>query len=163
MGCEIHFSRPLDSEFLALSVVFMILGASGIVLFYGPPTASGDSCYCLIPSPDPGAAQGTSSILLVLGIMFFPMGLMKGGLPSLRRTPAGPREVKLPSGRVITPVSLFSGNFFVFGLALVLIGVDAVLVPSFLIYKNRWFELSGVLLTAAGLISMLWGLRKPKL
>jgi hypothetical protein len=152
----------LDSEFLALSIVFIILGASGIVLFYGPPTASGDSCYCLIPSPDPGAAQGTSSILLVLGVMFFPMGLMKGGLPTFRKTPTGPREVKLPSGRVIAPVSIFSGNFFVFGLALVLIGVDAVLVPSFLIYKNSWFELSGVLLTAAGLVSMLWGLGKPK-
>jgi len=152
----------LDSEFLALSVVFMILGASGIVLFYGPPNAAGDSCYCLIPSPDPGAAQGTSSILLVLGIMFFPMGLMKGGMPSLRRTPTAPREVRLPTGRVITPVSIFSGNFFVFGLALLLIGVDAVLVPSILIYKNSWYELSGVLLAAAGLVSMLWGLRKPK-
>jgi hypothetical protein len=152
----------LDSEFVALSIVFMILGASGIVLFYGPPTPAGDSCYCLIPSPDPGAAQGTSSILLVLGVMFFPMGLMKGGLPSLKRTPAGPREVKLPSGRVITPVGILSGNFFVFGLALVLVGVDAVLVPSVLVYKNSWFELSGVLLTAAGLISIVWGLRKPK-
>ena len=80
----------------------------------------------------------------------------------MRRTPTVPREVRLPTGRVITPVSIFSGNFFVFGLALLLIGVDAVLVPSILIYKNSWYELSGVLLAAAGLVSMLWGLRKPK-
>jgi hypothetical protein len=152
----------LDSEFLALSLVFIMLGAAGIVLFYGPPNATGDSCYCLIPSPDPGAAQGTSSILLALGLMFFPMGLMKGGLPSFRRTPSGPREVKLPSGRVIAPVRIFSGNFFVFGLVLALVGVDAVLVPGYLIFKNPWYELSGVLLTAAGALSMLWGLRKPK-
>ncbi|MBI3840675.1 MAG: hypothetical protein HY297_01765, partial [Thaumarchaeota archaeon] len=72
----------MDNEFLALSGVFMILGIAGIVLFNGPLTPAGDSCYCLIPSPEPAAAQGTSSILLALGVMFFPMGLMKGGLPT---------------------------------------------------------------------------------
>lgn len=152
----------MDSEFLALSVVFIVLGAAGIVLFYGPPNAAGDSCYCLIPSPDAGAAQGTSSILLALGFMFFPMGLMKGGLPSFRKAPAGPREVKLPTGRVISPISIGSGNFFVFGIVVLLVGVDAVLVPGYLVYKNIWYELAGLLLTAAGLISVFWGLRKPK-
>jgi hypothetical protein len=153
--------RLLDSEFLALSVVFIVLGAAGIVLFYGPLTPAGDSCYCIIPSPDPGAAQGTSSILLALGIMFFPMGLMKGGLPSFRKAPVGPREVKLPSGRVVPPLNI-SGNLFLFGLILLLVGVDAVLVPSFLLLKNPWYELSGVFLAAAGAISMAWSLRKPK-
>ncbi len=152
----------MDSEFLALAVVFMVLGAAGIVLFYGPPNAAGDSCYCLIPSPDPGAAQGTSSILLALGIMFFPMGLMKGGLPSFRKAPTGPREVKLPTGRVISPISIGSGGFFVFGLIVLLVGVDAVLVPGFLLYKNLWYEIAGILLASAGSLSLVWGLRKPK-
>jgi hypothetical protein len=162
----------LDKEFLALSVVFMILGVTGVLLFgslftqyhsiFPVMTPSGDSCYCVISSPEPGAAQGTSSIILALGVMFFPMGLMKGGLPSFRRMPTPPAPVKLPSGRVVTPVSLVSGRYFTFGLILLLIGADAVLIPGYLVYKNVYIELAGSLLAAAGAISMAWGLKKPK-
>ena len=162
----------MDKEFLALSVVFMILGVTGVLLFgslftqyhsiFPVMTPSGDSCYCVISSPEPGAAQGTSSIILALGVMFFPMGLMKGGLPSFRRMPTPPAPVKLPSGRVVTPVSLVSGRYFTFGLILLLIGADAVLIPGYLVYKNVYIELAGSLLAAAGAISMAWGLKKPK-
>ncbi len=164
----------MDKEFLALSVVFMLLGVTGILLFgslftqyhsiFPVMTSTGDSCYCVISSPEPSAAQGTSSIILALGVMFFPMGLMKGGLPSFRRTPIAPApsEFQLPSGRVVSPVQLLSGTYFVFGLVLVLIGVDAVLVPGYLLYKSVYIELAGAFLTAAGAISMAWGIRKPK-
>ena len=163
----------MDKEFLALSVAFMILGFVGILLFsslfdphyrsiFPVMTPSGDSCYCVISSPEPSAAQGTSSIILALGVMFFPMGLMKGGLPSFRRAPSAPAPVNLPSGRVVTPVAVLSGKFFAFGLVVLLIGVDAVLVPGYLVYKNMYFELAGALLAAAGAVSMLWGLTKPK-
>ncbi len=162
----------MDKDFLALSVAFMILGLIGIVLFSSlfdpryhsifPVPASPDSCYCIISSPEPEAAQGTSSILLALGVMFFPMGLMKGGLPSFRRIPGATAPVKLPSGRVVTPVAVLSGRFFAFGLVVLLVGVDAVLVPGYLVYGNIYFELAGALLSAAGALSMFWGLRKPK-
>jgi hypothetical protein len=153
----------LDKEFLALSLVFIVLGLTGIVLFNGPPTPSGDSCYCIIPSPEPGAAQGTSSILLVLGVMFFPMGLMKGGLPSFRKMPEM-KQAGVPAigGKAVSPVHIQSGGFFVFGLLVLLVGVDALLVPGYLTYKNLWFEMAGAFLTAAGALAMLWGLRKPK-
>jgi hypothetical protein len=161
----------LDKEFLALSLVFMLLGVTGVVLFsslftqyhsiFPVMTPSGDSCYCLISSPEPSAAQGTSSIILALGVIFFPMGLMKGGLPSFGRRPSTPTVVKLPSGRVLTPVQLMSRRYFVFGLLVFLIGADAVLVPGYLVFKNGYIELAGALLTAAGAISMAWGLRKP--
>ncbi|MDA4125362.1 MAG: hypothetical protein OK438_07970 [Thaumarchaeota archaeon] len=150
----------MDSEFLALSIVFMVLGLTGIILFTGPLTPSGDSCYCLIPSPEPSAGQGTSSIFLALGVAFFPMGLMKGGLPSFRRGPGAPKV--LPGGRVISPILIQSGSYFAFGLILLLIGVDAVLVPAYLVFKNPWYELAGILLTAAGGLSMGWGLKKPR-
>jgi hypothetical protein len=162
----------LDKEFLALSVVFMLLGVTGVVLFsslftqyhsiFPVMTPSGDSCYCIISSPEPSAAQGTSSIILALGVMFFPMGLMKGGLPSFGRLPTPPTSVKLPSGRVVTPVQLMSGRYFAFGLLILLIGADAVLVPGYLVFKSIYIEVAGALLTAAGAISMAWGLRKPK-
>jgi len=64
----------LDTEFLALSFAFILIGVTGIVLFNGPMTPAGDSCYCIIPSPEPGAAQGTASIILAFGILFLPIG-----------------------------------------------------------------------------------------
>jgi len=160
----------MDKEFLALSIVFMLLGITGIALFsslfyngsiFPVMTPAGDSCYCLISSPEPGAAQGTSSILLALGVMFFPMGLMKGGLPSFRRMPVTRAPIKLPSGRVVSPIQIGSTGYFAFGLVILLIGVDAVLVPGYLVYHNSYVELAGALLTAAGAISVAWGLRKP--
>jgi hypothetical protein len=161
----------LDKEFLALSVVFILLGLTGILLFSSilPPyyslipkmTPTNDGCYCIISSPEPGAAQSTSSIMLALGIMFFPMGLMKGGLPSFRKvSPAPTGPVTMPSGRVVSPLQILSGNYFVFGIIVLLIGIDAVLVPGYLVFKNEYYELAGVLLTAAGALSTLWGLRK---
>lgn len=160
----------MDKEFLALSIVFMLLGLTGIVLFsslttrgsiFPVMTPSGDGCYCLISSPEPSAAQGTSSIFLALGVIFFPMGLLKGGLPSFRREP-GPTKVQLASGRVVTPVVLVSSRYFAFGLLVILIGVDLVLLPGYLVYKNWYIELAGALLTAAGAISVAWGVRKPQ-
>lgn len=161
----------MDREFLVISFVFMLLGITGIVLFssvfyngsiFPVMTSSHDSCYCIISSPEPGAAQGTSSILLALGVMFFPMGLMKGGLPTFRGPAAPPKAVQLPGGRVVTPIQIGSGGYFAFGLLVLLVGIDAVLVPAYLVFKNPYFEIAGLLLTAAGAISMLWGLRKPK-
>ncbi len=161
----------MDKEFLALSIVFMLLGITGVVMFsslfyngsiFPVMTQSGDSCYCLISSPEPSAAQGTSSIILALGVMFFPMGLMKGGLPSFGRTPTAPAPVKLPSGRVVSPIRIGSGKYFAFGVVVLLIGIDAVLVPGYLVYKNAYMELAGALLIAAGAISVAWGLRKTE-
>jgi hypothetical protein len=152
----------LDSEFLALSLVFILLGVAGIVLFNGALTPSGDSCYCIIPSPEPGAAQGTSSIFLALGLMFFPMGLMKGGLPSFRGPGPAPATLRQPGGTVAAPVHILSASYFALGVLLLIVGVDALLVPAYLIYKNFWYELAGVLITAAGAIAMGWGLRRPE-
>jgi hypothetical protein len=161
----------LDKGFLALSIVFMLLGLTGIVLFsslfyngsiFPVMTASEDACYCVISSPEPSAAQGTSSILLALGVIFFPMGLMKGGLPSFGRAPRAPAPVKLPSGKLVTPIQIGSGRYFVFGLVVLLVGVDAVLVPGYLVYKNAYIELAGAMLSAAGAISVAWGIRRPR-
>ena len=154
---------------MALSFVFMLLGIVGILLFSSimPPyyslspvmTPAGDGCYCLISSPEPSAAQSTSSILLALGVMFFPMGLMKGGLPSFKRAATvGP--VKLPGGNEATPLVIGSGGYFALGIIALLIGIDVVLVPGYLVYQNLYYVAAGIMLTAAGAISVVWGLRK---
>ncbi|MDV3277307.1 MAG: hypothetical protein LYZ69_02425 [Nitrososphaerales archaeon] len=151
----------MDSEFLALSAVFILLGVAGIVLFYGPMTPAGDSCYCLIPSPEPGAAQGTSSILLALGVLFFPMGLMKGGLPSLMRGPgAAPKPA--PGGQAYTPVQLASGGLLSLGIILVVVGVDLVLVPGYLVLGSTAVTAAGGVLAVLGALAMYFGSKRPK-
>ena len=152
----------MDSEFLGLSLLFVVIGAAGIVLFYGPMNSAGDSCYCLIPSPEPGAAQGTSSIILALGILFFPMGLMKGGLPSLRRGP-GPVTPAPVTGMKATPsIPMSSGRLFAVGIILVVFGADALLIPGYLVLKSIPVTGAGVLLTALGALAVYSGSRKPK-
>ena len=150
----------MDSEFLALSLVFILVGVTGIVLFNGPMTPAGDSCYCIIPSPEPGAAQGTSSIILALGVLFFPMGLMKGGLPSLRKA-APVTPVTSVAGQVYTPLPLSSGSVFAIGVVLVLLGIDAVLVPGYLVYKSAPLIAGGVAMALVGLLAIYFGSRKP--
>jgi hypothetical protein len=151
----------LDSEFLALSLVFILVGVTGIVLFNGPMTPAGDSCYCIIPSPEPGAAQGTSSIILALGVLFFPMGLMKGGLPSLRKTAPAAGAVKPTVGQVFTPLPLSSGGFFAIGVVLLLLGIDAVIVPGYLVYKSMPLIAGGIVLAMVGVLAVYFGFKKP--
>lgn len=96
------------------------------------------------------------------------MGLMKGGLPSFRR----PSSTTVPGasqptaagggGVVVSPVQILSVNLFALGIVLLIVGVDALLVPAYLIYKNIWYGTSGILLTAAGTIALAWGLRRKK-
>ena len=150
----------MDSEFLALSLVFILVGVTGIVLFNGPMTPSGDSCYCLIPSPEPGAAQGTSSIILALGVLFFPMGLMKGGLPSFRKVAPPMGAVKPVAGPAYAPLPMSSGGMFAIGIILVLLGIDAVLVPGYLVYKSMPLVAGGAVLALVGLLAIYFGFRK---
>ena len=151
----------MDSEFLAISLVFIVIGAAGIVLFYGPMNSAGDSCYCLIPSPEPGAAQGTSSIILALGVLFFPMGLMKGGLPSFRRVGV-PTAAPVPGTKMIPPVPMSSGGLFTLGIVMIVLGVDAVFVPGYLVLKSPPAELAGAAIAVVGAIAMYLGSKSPK-
>jgi len=124
----------LDSEYLILAAVLILIGVSGIVLFNGPKTPAGDSCYCIIPSPESSAMQGTAGILLIFGVMFVPIGILKGGLPMKTEGPPGVQMMK--SGRVYAPVALTSGAQIGVGILLVIIGLDAVFVPGYLVLHS---------------------------
>ena len=86
---------------------------------------------------------------------------MKGGLPTFRRGPLPQPGLGQEGAKIVTPTQILSVNMFVLGIILLLIGIDALLVPAYLIYKNTWYGFSGVLITLAGAISLAWGLRKP--
>src|SRR5579872_3659217 len=103
----------LDSEYIILATVLTLIGVSGIVLFNGPKTPAGDSCVCLIPSPESSAMQGTAGILLIFGVMFIPIGILKGGLPGRRVGP--PVGETVGSGRTYSPEWISSGAQLVSG------------------------------------------------
>ncbi len=140
----------MDSEYIILAFVLTIVGLSGIVLFNGPKTPAGDSCRCIIPSPENSAMQGTAGILLIFGVMFIPIGILKGGLPGRRMGP--PVGETSGAGRTYTPEWLSSGGQLVFGVALVVLGLDAVAVPGYLVFNSIEVVGGGVVLAALGAI-----------
>jgi hypothetical protein len=151
----------LDSEFLALSFIFILLGLTGIILFYGPMTPAGDSCYCLIPSPEPGAAQSTSSFILALGILFLPIGILKGGAPSFGKPQSiQPARPAAPGQPAVSPIPIFSNNMFAFGIVLALVAVDAILVPGVLVFHSLPIIVLGAVLAALGVAAVVFGLRR---
>src|SRR5271169_1476476 len=150
----------LDSEYVILAFVLTLVGLSGIILFNGAKTPAGDSCYCIIPSPESGAMQGTAGILLIFGVMFIPIGILKGGLPG--RRPGPPLGETVGSGRTYSPQWLSSGGQLVFGIALVILGADVLVVPGYLVLKSIPVIGSGVALAALGAIIAYRGSRIRK-
>jgi hypothetical protein len=150
----------LDSQYIILAFVLTLIGVSGVVLFNGPKTSAGDSCVCLIPSPEASAMQGTAGILLIFGVMFIPIGILKGGLPGRREGP--PMAQTVGSGRTYSPVWISSGGQLVFGIALVVIGVDVLAVPGYLVFNSMSIIGGGVVLAALGAILTVRGARMRK-
>lgn len=150
----------MDYQYIILAFVLTLIGVSGIVLFNGAKTPAGDSCYCLIPSPENNAMQGTAGILLIFGVMFIPIGILKGGLPG-RRTIAPVGET-VKSGRTYSPVWISSGGQLVFGIALIVLGVDALAVPGYLVLNSVPIIGTGVVLAALGAILTYRGGRLRK-
>jgi len=145
---------------MILAFVLTLIGVSGIVLFNGAKTPAGDSCYCIIPSPENGAMQGTAGILLIFGVMFIPIGILKGGLPSRRTTP--PQGQIVGSGRTYSPEWMSSGGQIAFGIALVIIGADALAVPGYLVLNSVPLIAAGVVVAVLGALLAFRGARIRK-
>ena len=139
-------------------MVLTLVGVSGIILFNGAP--AGDSCYCIIPSPEASAMQGTSGILLIFGVMFMPIGILKGGLPGKRVGP--PVGETSGAGRTFSPIWLSSGGELVVGAALLIVGLDAVAVPGYLVFNSIPIIVTGIVIAAAGALLAYRGSRIRK-
>jgi hypothetical protein len=149
----------LDTQYMILAFVLMLIGLSGIILFNGAQPVGGE-CNCLIPSPENSAMQGTAGILLIFGVMFIPIGVLKGGLPGRRQGP--PVGETSGAGRTFSPEWLSSGGQLVFGIALVVLGVDAVAVPGYLVFKSVEVIGGGAVLAALGVLLAIRGSRVRK-
>ena len=158
----------MDSEFLTLAFFFLLIGGAGVYLFNGPLTPTKDSCVCIIPTPEPGAAQGTSSILLAFGVLFLPIGILKGGPPtfgrraaptaqptrSLEGEPAPAAAAPMPTG-----IPMRSGRLYTVGIALIVFGVVAVTIPGFLYFNNLLIGGVGAGVVALGFLALFFGFR----
>jgi hypothetical protein len=158
----------LDSEFLTLAFFFLLIGGAGVYLFNGPLTPSKDSCVCIIPTPEPGAAQGTSSILLAFGVLFLPIGILKGGLPTFGRRAApaaqparSPEGGPAPAAAAPTPtgIPMRSGRLYTVGIGLIVFGVIAVAIPGFLYFNNFLIGGAGAAVVALGFLTLYFGFR----
>ncbi len=148
----------MDDEFVILAIVFLFIGVAGVLLFTGPKTPAGDSCVCVIPSPEAGAMQGTSGILLIFGILFLPVGLLKGGPPSFRRRTAPAQHV----GKVFTPVPFESPSVYTAGVLAVFVSVFLV-IPAIFVLRSPILLLLGVVLAVVGSYLLYAGTRvKPQ-
>lgn len=150
----------MDSQYVILAFVLTVIGLSGILLFSGAKTPAGDSCYCIIPSPENGAMQGTAGILLIFGVMFIPIGILKGGVPGQRAGP--PAGETSGAGRKYSPEWLRSGGQLVFGVALMVIGLDALVVPGYLVLNSLETIGGGLALAVVGAILAYRGSRLRK-
>ena len=160
----------MDSEFLTLAFFFLLVGGAGVYLFNGPLTPAKDSCVCIIPTPEPGAAQGTSSILLAFGVLFVPIGILKGGPPTFGRrgTPAsqptrspgaGPPPAADAAAAVRTGIPMRSGRLYTLGVALIVFGMVAVTIPGFLYFNNFLIGGAGAVVAALGFLALFFGFR----
>jgi len=80
--------------------------------------------------------------------MFFPIGILKGGLPGRRIGP--PVGETVGSGRTYSPIWISSGGRVVFGVALIVLGVDVLAVPGYLVFNSIPIIGGGAVLAALG-------------
>jgi hypothetical protein len=66
------------------------------------------------------------------------------------------------AGRTFSPEWINSGGQLVFGVALVVLGLDAVAVPGYLVFKSVEIIGGGVVLAAVGVILAIRGSRVRK-
>jgi hypothetical protein len=65
------------------------------------------------------------------------------------------------AGQASTSLPLSSGGFFALGILLVLLGIDALFIPGYLVYKSAPIMTGGVAIAVVGLLAVFLGLRKP--
>ena len=84
------------------------------------------------------------------------MGLMKGGPPSFKTVPTRGTKGVVPIGQIA------SGRLFAVGIILLIAGVDAVLIPGYLVLKDLQVVCAGGVVGAIGVILTYIGSKKPK-
>jgi hypothetical protein len=104
--------------------------------------------------------QGTAGILLIFGVMFIPIGILKGGLPGRRIGP--PVGETVGSGRTYSPIWISSGGQMVFGVALIVLGLDLLTVPGYLVFDSAPIVVAGEVLAWLGAILAIRGSRLRK-
>jgi hypothetical protein len=147
----------LDSDYLTFAILFGVFGIVGVsaTAAVSPNFLSIATCNC--SPPIQARIQELSLVVLAVGLVMAPIGILKRGAPmSATSVPEGP----FPSGRTYTGPVVASGEFLALGIFLVVLGV-ATIAPSYLVLKNWILIGEGVDVVALGIYLVLRGGR-PK-
>jgi hypothetical protein len=129
----------LDTDYLALSVLLGAFGIVGMTATAGIHPAPAN-CDC-IPSPAM-RFQELSVILFAFGVALAPVAVLKRG-----------------AGRAYSGGVMRSGGLFFLGVALVVLGVAVVAIPSFLVLQNTLLIAEGGGMVAFGVLLAYRGSR----
>jgi uncharacterized membrane protein len=150
VGGKAAVKLRLDTDYIVLAVLLGVFGVVGITATSSihPNVLNLDSCNC-IPSPA-ARLQELSVVFVVFALILAPVGWLKSGaapMPSMaRQAPVVPAGGLAESGPMMS-----NSHFFFLGIALVILGITLVAVPSYLVLKNTLMlaEGAGVIVIGA--------------
>jgi protein-S-isoprenylcysteine O-methyltransferase Ste14 len=133
----------LDTDYIVLAVLLGVFGVVGITATASihPNVLNLDSCSC-IPSPA-ARLQELSVVFIAFALVLAPVGWLKSGTPqtsSMRQQ----GHVVATGGLAEAGPMMSNSHFFFLGVALVILGITLVAVPSFLVLKNTLMLAEGV-------------------
>jgi hypothetical protein len=133
----------LDTDYIVLAVLLGVFGVVGITATSSihPNVLNLDSCNC-IPSPA-ARLQELSVVFIAFALVLAPVGWLKTGT-----APTSSMANQVPSvstgGLAESGPMMSNSEFFFLGVALVILGITLVAVPSYLVLKNTLMLVEGV-------------------
>jgi hypothetical protein len=141
----------LDTDYIVLAVLLGVFGVVGITATSSiqPNVLNLDSCNC-IPSLA-ARLQELSVVFIAFALVLAPVGWLKSGTaPTSSMAHQGPG---IPTGGLAESGPMMSNSdFFFLGIALVILGITLVAVPSYLVLKNTAMLAEGVGVIVLGVV-----------
>jgi hypothetical protein len=148
---KVALKLRLDTDYLVLAVLLGVFGVVGITATSSihPNVLNLDSCNC-IPSPA-ARLQELSVVFVAFALVLAPVGWLKSGTASghsmAHQGTGASTEGLSEAGPIMS-----NSDFFFLGVALVILGVTLVAVPSYLVLKNTLMLAEGVGVIVLGVL-----------
>ena len=140
----------LDTDYIVLAVLLAVLGVVGITATASihPNLLNLDSCNC-IPSPA-ARLQELSVVFIAFALVLAPVGWLKS---SPATASMGQQGHGVTTGGLAESGPMMSNShFFFLGVALVILGITLVAVPSYLVLKNTVMLAEGIGVIVLGVL-----------
>jgi hypothetical protein len=148
---KIALKLRLDTDYIVLAVLLGVFGVVGITATSSihPNVLNLDSCNC-IPSTA-ARLQELSVVFIAFALVLAPVGWLKSGTtPTSSMAHQGPGVPA--AGLAESGPMMSNSHFFFLGIALVILGITLVAVPSYLVLKNTAMLAEGVGVIVVGVL-----------